>query len=225
MAGKFVAIGDGIWARDGEVRMGPGMVFPSRCCALRQSDGSLLLWSPLALEPEDEDQLESLGGVSAVVAPNTYHHLFLARAQARWPDAKLWAAPGVEIKQPGLKIHRTLSDSVDVDPAVGTRLVGGLPKLNEVAVVHRPSRTLLVADMLFNVDQAAWVAKLLLKMSGAHGRLTQSRFWRSLVKDPDAEAQAYGEILTWDFDRLVMAHGNVVSAGAKDRVAAILNRD
>ncbi len=60
-----------------------------RCTALRLSDGSLCLYSPvLGLGEEAEANLDALGGVAYLLAPNHYHHKGLNEYALAFPEAK-----------------------------------------------------------------------------------------------------------------------------------------
>jgi hypothetical protein len=63
---------------------------------------------------------------------------------------------------------------------------------------------------------------LFLRIVGAWRRTAQSRMWRLLTKDREAAARSVEDVLSWDFDRLVMAHGDPVDGGARERVASAL---
>jgi hypothetical protein len=59
------------------------------------------------------------------------------------------------------------------------------------------------------------MSRLLFKSTGAYGRPAQSNSWRRFfVKDRGAAARSARRILEWDFDRLVMGHGEIVDTGA-----------
>jgi hypothetical protein len=88
--------------------------------------------------------------------------------------------------------------------------------MGEVVFLHRPSATLIVADLVFNVRQPrGLVAAVALRLMGVHGRLAQSRAWRFATQDRAAAAASCHRILHWSFDRLVCCHGEVVETGAR----------
>ncbi len=63
--------------------------------ALRLEDGTWLVVSPACGVPESAlDALAKDGDVSALVAPNAYHHLGQAAWRARWPKAVSYAPEG-----------------------------------------------------------------------------------------------------------------------------------
>ncbi|SNZ19171.1 hypothetical protein [Cohaesibacter gelatinilyticus] len=61
------------------------------CTALHLKDGSMCLYSPVAgLEKSGKEQLNELGGVSALLAPNHYHNKGLKGHKDVFPKASLY---------------------------------------------------------------------------------------------------------------------------------------
>ncbi|MFA6031526.1 MAG: hypothetical protein WC889_01330 [Myxococcota bacterium] len=67
------------------------------CFALRLRNGGLCLYSPLGgLAADTRDQLESLGGVTVLLAPNHYHNKGLQEHVDAFPDALLVCTTAAE---------------------------------------------------------------------------------------------------------------------------------
>ena len=97
------------------------------------------------------------------------------------------------------------------------RRVDGCPSMNEWVLLHRPSGTLIVCDLIFNIHAVKrWSASLIFRMVGAWKRCAQSRMWRFFVKDRAAAAASLKAIMAWDFERIVLAHGDVIEADASE---------
>jgi len=152
------------------------------------------------------------------------HHLFVGDALARFPDARLHLVPGLAKKRPDLPAHAELSEA-PIDDALTQLRLDGMPGLSEVALLHRPSRTLVLCDLFFHfVQSPSWLTRSYLKLSGAWGGLGQTLVQRSLVKDRAALRRSYERLLELDFDRLVVSHGQVLEAGAKEALRAAISR-
>jgi hypothetical protein len=96
----------------------------------------------------------------------------------------------------------------------------GVPLANEVVFVHRPSRSLLVCDLAFNVGpDAPWLTRTLFRLWGAYGRLGPTRLERLLVRDKDAARRSLDEVLALDFDRVIVSHGDVLETGGREAFA------
>lgn len=88
---------------------------------------------------------------------------------------------------------------------------------------HHASRSLIVADLLFNLREVGgFAAPLLLRMMGVHRRLAQSRAWRFTVRDRAAFAATGHRLLALEPERLIVAHGDVIERLAPDQLAQAL---
>lgn len=215
-----------LYIADHEARLGPGFWLPIRMTVLR--DGSdLTLISPLPMTDELAAAIVELGTVRFVVGPSCYHHLHLRQAHERFPDAQLIAAPGLAQKRSNLPFAIDLRS--DPSPfgsggAIELYSMGGMPKLGETVALHRPSGTLVVADLVFNMR--SWrgaLTGLTLGIMGTRGKLAKSRLINMATKDKPALRQSVEHIVAWPFDRLICAHGEVVESGARAQLAAIFD--
>jgi hypothetical protein len=200
-----------------------GLAVGTRTTVVRRGDGSLLLISPGPLTDDDAAAIAALGPVRALVAPNLLHHMFLGAALARFAEARLFAPAALAKKQPTLTIAAppaAVGDAV-ADGALAAVDVGGMPKLQETLFVHRPSRTLVATDLVFNVrPPAPWFTRFFMRLNGGFDRFGPTRICRSLVKDRAATAAAVAAVLDEDFDRVVVAHGQVLPTGGRDAFRA-----
>ena len=81
--------------------------------------------------------------------------------------------------------------------------------------LHRASRTLLCLDLCFNVNtSASFATRLMMRINGAYGRFGPSRIFRyAVMKDRRALRASLDKILAWDFDRVTVAHGDILETG------------
>src|SRR5581483_6426374 len=85
-----------------------GFRYPTRMALIRLSSGGLFVWSPIALSPELKRAVDELGPVSCLVSPNRLHHLFLADWKTAYPQARLYAPPGLRRKRTDLAFDAEL---------------------------------------------------------------------------------------------------------------------
>jgi hypothetical protein len=196
---------------------------------LETEDARSLLWSPLSMDAALADSVAKVGEPFAALAPNAFHHLYLGGAKEHFKNAELWAAPGVAEKQPSLTL-RTLEAPTgtpraqELAPGILGFVMPGMPKINEVVLLHRPSRTLVLVDLIFNVhNYDSFMMGFVLGLFGTRKRFAESRLTKFMTKDRSAARAAKDEVLSWDFDRVIMAHGDVVESGGKDMVAKAWN--
>jgi len=200
-----------------------GLEVGSRMTVMRLEGGSLLLHSPVALDAQLRREIDNLGTVRYAVAPNRFHHLHAGDVTRAYPEARLWVAAGVERKRPDLEIAGVLSDEA---PAEWKREVDqlyfrGRPFENEIVFLHRASRTLLLCDLAFNFGSTApLVTRLLMTLVGGYGCFGPTRLDPLLIRDRQAARRSLEKILTWDFDRVVIAHGDVLESGGREALRA-----
>lgn len=196
-----------------------GLPVGARMTVIRLADARLLLHSPVALEPELRGQLDSIGRVCFAVAPNRVHHLYAGEVARAYPGARLWVAPGLERKRPDLVFEAVLNDDAPEEwrGEIGQVFFRGRPYENEVAFFHRPSRTLILCDLAFNFGpRAAAPTRLLMKLLRSYGRLAPSTLDPLLIRDRRAARESLERILAWDFDRIIVAHGDVLESGGHE---------
>ncbi len=181
-----------------------------RMTIARLPAGGLWLHSPVPLSEEVRAALRDLGQVAHVVAPSKVHHLFVADALAAFPEAMLHCAPGLGRKVPALAAGAELGPVPEPAWAgvLEQEVLGGVPYMNEVVFFHRPSRSLIVTDLLFNIGESshAWT-RLYLRGMGAYGAPRQSRMVRLCCRDRRALGESVDRILGWPFERIVVTHG------------------
>lgn len=220
---KLVNVAEGIHCAEAEIKMPGGVRMNTRMTVLRLANGKLLVHSPIRGDASLYQAIDALGDVAYVVAPNRLHHLFFGPWAERYPDARTFGPPGLAEKMPNLRIDEVLTD--DAPPAWANEMeqlvVQGAPKMSEVAFFHKGTKTLIVSDLFFNIVHPANLAtKVLLTFTGARGKLARSRVW-SMMKEDDAAFQASTrKVLAWDFDMLVMAHGDIVGERADEKARA-----
>jgi uncharacterized protein DUF4336 len=196
-----------------------GLEVGTRMTVIRLGDGSLLLHSPVSLDPDLRRELDAIGRVCLAVAPNRVHHLHAGEVAEAYPGARLWVAPGLERKRPDLVFVGLLGDEAPAEwkEEVDQVFFRGRPYENEVVFLHRASRTLIMCDLAFNFGpRAAAPTRLLMRLLRSYGRFGPSTLDPWLIRDRRAARQSLERILAWDFDRVVVAHGDVLESGGRD---------
>lgn len=211
--------GPSLYVADGPTVSFVGFPYPTRMALARLTDGSLWVWSPIALTPELERAVDSLGPVRQIVSPNKIHHLFLGEWAERWPDARLHAPPGLAERKPRLRFDAALAD--EPDPAwasdIDQAIFRGSFAMEEVAFFHRPSRTAIFGDLVQRHDptQMKGAKGLLMRLDGLVGeRGSTPREWRASFLRRGPARAARTRVLAWEPERLVIAHGSCAQQDA-----------
>ena len=210
-----------LWIAESPLRF-LGLEVGARMTIIRLAGSELFVHSPIAATPDLVREVQSLGRVATVVAPNRFHHLFAAEWQRASPEAAVWVAPGLERKRADLAIAGVLADAPERGwaDAIDQVLLGGMPWTNEVVFYHRPSATLVASDLAFNIGSSSPpLTRIAFRVGGAYGRLAPTSFERLLVRDRAAFRRSLTRILEWPFERVVVAHGDVCERNAKEELA------
>jgi hypothetical protein len=214
-----------IWIADGPtVRFLRIYPYPTRMAVVRLSSGGLWVWSPIQLSDALRDEVEALGSVQHLVAPNMLHHLFLAEWVEAWPEAKLWAPPFLARRRRDLSFDGALMDAPDPawEKDIDQLIFRGSFALKEVVFFHRASRSVILTDLVQKLDPASlprWLLPLyrldgLVGPGGGMPRELRLTFWNRR-----AARESLRKMLAWDPQRLIIAHGECVYENGKEELA------
>ena len=200
-----------------------GLDLFSRMTVVRLDDGKLWVHSPCQLDAQLKFAIDRLGEVAYIIAPGNFHHLHVADFQNHYPAAETFLCPGLEKKRPDLKFDWILGNRPD--PRWGSEFeqvaIHGTRIISEVAFVYKKSRTLILVDLLENIgDDYEHEAGLLLKF-----------WWKAIFHmwnnpkaapeyqlgwgDKEVVREGLNKILSWEFDRIILAHGNLIESNAQ----------
>lgn len=205
-----------VWVVDSGPQRVLGLPFPVRMTVLRLADGGLWLHSPTRFTPALAEALAALGPVRHLVAPDTAHWTHLPGWQRAFPEARLWTAPGVaeRARRQGTRLrpHDDLGETAPEDWAAEMeQAVFTGPGFAEVGFHHRPSRTLVLTDIVQAMEPARLplVMGLLVRAVGSAGPLGGTPVYLRLVLGRRrAENRAAAErLLAPGPERVVFAHG------------------
>jgi len=210
------ALDEDLWTAEAPLRIA-GLELGMRMTVVRLPDGGLWLHSPVPRDEELARELEALGPVRHLVAPNLLHHLHLREWTDASPTAKLHGPVGLPDKRKDLRFDAILVEGRP-DPAwadvIDQAQLLGAPRVGEVVFCHRPSRTLILTDLAFHIcGPVNWLTRAYLRLTRAHGRLRTTATMRAAIRDRAAARASAERFLAWDFDRVVVSHGEVLEHG------------
>lgn len=228
------------FARFGRLKIG------GRGTIVRLQSGALAVFSPVALTPEVRSTVEALGNdVRYLSALDYEHHIFLSDWAAAYPGAKLLGVEGLAEKRAKSSNHKAGTDfahtwtaqnktDLKVDPDFDAEFEVEYVHSHankELVFYHKPDRTLIEADLMFNLPaneqysrsgedpRGGVLTRLFIGMQNTVGTaLWQKRFlwYVASAGDRDGFARSVKRIDGWRFERIVPCHGDVIETGAKD---------
>lgn len=182
-----------------------GIDFGRLVTLLRLQDGRLMIHSSAPFTDDDVSAIRRFGEPAWLVEANEIHDTFARQGQT--------ALPGVPYLTPA-DLHRA---PPDWSGQIEVTRIDGLRKINEHAFFHRASRTLILADLLFHFPPAThgWPRFFAQKFMRLPRLIGISSFFRLLIRDKDLFARSMRDLLKWDFQQIVVAHGEPITVNAR----------
>ena len=197
----------------------------SRMTVVRLRSGDIWVHSPIPLSRRMQSDISALGPVRYVVAPNRYHHLYVSDALKAFPQSVLFGAPGLQVKRPDLTGMRVLQANAEAQwcDDLDQVFVDGIPVLNETVWFHKPSATLILTDLCqWTEADKPNQARMYEQLTCAREGLAASRTLKLVVKDRLAAKTSVQRILKWPFQRVILAHNEVIQQGARVQITSAL---
>jgi len=221
------AVGEEIWTAVGPIARDFGMPFPTRMVIVRLHDGTVWIDSPVAAGEDTWSAIRALGPVRYLSAGTPRHAWRLERCRAFAPDAELWLSPRPPGRARRLGGARLLGDEAPEAwaPDVEQIVFRGSAALEEVVFYHRPSRTVIMGDLVqsHRLRPGHPLVNAVVRWSDAlapDGGVP--RDIRATFRDLETARRSLRAVLAWDFDRLVIGHGDWVQGDARAFVARAL---
>ncbi|KAI0634788.1 hypothetical protein C8Q77DRAFT_1253637 [Trametes polyzona] len=206
-------------------------LFPvgGRSTAVKLSNGDVWVLASTPLDEATKVKLGELGPVrfhiAGIIGADAVHHLFLGEYKKQYPDAKVIAVE--EAAQKKAKEGLKCDGAWGADPP-GTKYgfeqdysyFSGF-KNKDVAFFHPASKSLIEADLLFNLP-----AREQYSMTGSSGKFPifgtlnpymwlHKKFAWTLGVDKDAMKRDVKTVAGWEFERIIPCHGDVIEKDGK----------
>ncbi len=186
---------------------------------IRLGSGDLVIHSTGPFTPEDVAAIKALGRPAYLVEAYAQHDTFAKEGQAAFPDIPYLAPEGFA-EAAGVQAETLHSTPEAWGDELLSLELAGKSSGKEYVFFHRPSRTLIVADLVFNVeDDAPLGAKMASILTvGLHHSPGVPRPEKLNVEDEDAFSGSLDTMMSWDFDRVITGHGELIETGGKARL-------
>lgn len=207
---------DDIWTTTRPQRFW-GIETGTRMTIVRLAEGGLFVHCPVALDDATRHAVDALGGVRVVVASSLYHHLYVGEWMRAYPDALYCCCPGLERKRSDLAWHHVLGDAPHEAWASTLDQVFVSARFEkEVVFFHRESGTMICADALLNLSTHA--SRLTRFVAFMMGNTAPGKGWpeRIAVRDRAAAREQVDRMLRWNIERIVLAHGALVTHDGRE---------
>jgi hypothetical protein len=217
-------LADNLWVLPYPLRL-LGANFGRMVTIVRLGSGKLVIHSSGPFTPADVAGIFRLGQPSWLLEAMLQHDTFAQQGRRAFPKIPFLAPEGFsEVvgfpTQPLVPAPAEWRDELKVLP------IEGNPSMQEHAVLHIPSRTLIVADLLFNFgpEISAWTRFLVILGVGFQHHPGMSRRFRMAIKDQVAFQRSVKTLMTWEFDRIIVGHGEILETDGKRLLTEAVER-
>ena len=214
-------VNDKIWTLDRPVWFS-GVRQRARTTVVRLDDDSLLLHSPAPPTDALAEQLRALGPVRWLLVPNCFHHLGTPAAAARFPEAQVVGPASALSRNKALRLHLDIRAAQfgEQVPEFEPLPLLGVPFLDETVLYHRPTQTLLGADIVLCPDaKDHWTLRYAARLLGFYEQVRVPYDVKKKIPDKTAAARSIRAMLERPAQRLIVGHADVIEEDCRDRLA------
>jgi hypothetical protein len=216
---------ENVWIVEGPLVRDMGIMFTTRMTVVKLSDGSLWIESPVPASDKMIQSICELGSIKYLVAATPRHVWRLNVWHDLFPEAQLWITKisPFTLKKGDLQFTGFITDDTPTDWSNDFEhlVFKGNPWLEECFFFHKKSRTVIMDDLIqiHEHRKGKIYHNVLLKLEGVMGSnggvgldLRVSFIHRKMAR------QSLEKLLSWDFDKLIIAHGRCIEKDAKQFV-------
>jgi hypothetical protein len=156
------------------------------------------------------------------VVPNCFHHLGTPAAAARFGEAQVVGPASALNRNEALRLDVDINDARfgEQVPELEALPLRGVPFLDETVLYHRPTQTLLGADIVVCAGaQDHWTWRWAARITGCYDRVRVSPDVRKKIPDKIAAARSIRAMLERPAQRLIVGHADVIEDDCRDRLA------
>ncbi len=210
-------VAEGAWLIDGPAIKSYGFPFPTRATVLRLENGDLWVHSPTQLTEALRGELDALGPVKHLIAPNQFHYASLNDWHAAYPKAAVWGAPGVVdraqkhgVTLPKVRVLQWDKAERPWSGQIKQLIVRGSRWHNEAVFYHKASQTVIVTDLIeaLETEKLPAYCRPFVWINGiddSDGKTPPIIRWS--FKDKAAMAKDIETLIAWAPERVILAHG------------------
>lgn len=192
---------------------------------VRLLSGKVIIHSTAPFTPEDVAAICALGQPGWILDGVLRHDTFASEGRKAFPKIPYLAPEGFSAVV-GFPTERIVPAPIEWDGELLALEIQGMPKARDTALLHIPSRTLILTELVFNFGdhEPAWTEMLLRVAVGSEHHPGMSRPMNAEVKDEAAFGRSVATILSWDFERVIVGHGDVIERDGKANLRDALLR-
>jgi hypothetical protein len=220
-----------------------GVKVGGRATVVRLQTGSLAVFSPVVLTSKVIEKVNSLGTLRYIVALNIEHHLSISSWAKEYPQAKVIGMEGLSEKREqseatrGVRFDTVFLTEEKLETEISPEFDDEFHyeyihshQNRELVFVHKPTRTLIEADLIFNLPATEQYSRtgedpssgVLAMALGRFLKAKKDMRWQRRIlwyvsgsKDREGLSESMSRIQSWEIDRIIPCHGDVIVEDAK----------
>jgi hypothetical protein len=199
-----------------------GIDFRRNVTLLRLNDGRVVIHSTAPFTDEDIAAIYRFGEPAWLVEATLMHDTFAKEGHTAFRDLP-YLAPDGFTKASGISTDSLHPPPSDWNGQIDVFRIDGM-RMNEHALFHRRSRTLVVADLFFSLpaETRGWpgfFARHFMRLPQLFGI---SAFFRLMINDRPAFERSVNALMQSDFEKVIVAHWKPLDTHAKPEVERAL---
>ncbi len=190
---------------------------------IRLRSGKMVIHSTAPFSPDDVAAIRTLGEPGWLLDGILRHDTFAKEGRLAFPGIPYLAPEGFS-EMVGFATTTIVPPPIEWDGELLALEIQGAPKARDTALFHVPSRTLILTELIFNFggDEPIWTELLLHVAVGGEHHPGMPRPVKAGVKDAAAFQSSLATIIGWDFDRVIVGHGDVIEKDGKAKLRTAL---
>ncbi len=208
---------DNIISVTGLLKMPPLGDVERRMTVVRLKDGTLVVYSAIALDEAEMSALEAFGTPAYLIVPSDIHRMDVKIWKDRYPDAKVVTPPAAREKVEEV-VPVDLTDVDFGDPDVRFMTVPGASNRGAALVVDTDNGTPVVLhDLIFNLTNRPGLTGWLFRKIGMTGRSPHIPPIVKMRQVSDKDALR-AQLVRWaelpNLRRIIVSHGDIITNDA-----------
>ncbi len=221
--GPITPVTDDVYAVQGSFKMGPG-VHVGRTMTIARTGGELVLFNPVRLSRQGEDELEALGRVAHLVKLSDSHGMDEPYYQNRY-QAKTWAFPGAKLAS--ISADETLAGEGPIPGGRSVLYRGNEGWCEGAYLIPGGGGTLVTCDAIQNHADHEFTnfgGRMVLRIAGVPSVVAVPNLWRRSQKlSRDGLLETLGPLRSLQFEHLVTRHGPASVGKASELVCKAID--
>ena len=199
----------------------------TRMTVIQTNDKEIILHSSIRYNSNLAKEIDSVGKIKYIIAPNNFHHLFAGEWCSHYPEAELIAPKGLAKKRPDLPITTFAAEIAPDHPIRKTLdiiVLQGVPVVQESLFYHKESQTLIVTDTFFYLPESTGFTSFYASLNSVKKQIYTPLLFLVSIKDKSKLLESLQILRELPIEHVSLCHHAIVSTNAKAQITAALDK-